>query len=47
MHSRIDGEKYYLVSMHAVVNDTTEPDNVGIWSLFCFGQIIPSKAHIM
>ena len=44
MHSRIDGEKYYLVSMHAVVNDTTEPDNVGIWSLFLFRTDYPIES---
>ena len=43
MHSRIDGEKYYLVSMHAVVNDTTEPDNVGIWSLFLLHVDVPVR----
>ena len=44
MHSRIDGEKYYLVAMHAVVNDTTEPDNVGIWSLFLFRTDYPIES---
>lgn len=44
MHSRIDGEKYYLVSMHAVVNDTTEPDNIGIWSLFLFRTDYPIES---
>ena len=43
MHSRIDGEKYYLVAMHAVVNDTTEPDNVGIWSLFLLHVDVPVR----
>lgn len=44
MHSRIDGEKYYLVAMHAVVNDTTEPDNIGIWSLFLFRTDYPIES---